>query len=112
MGGRKSEKSDAWKERASSARWLILALRIPSMRELVVLNDWSQMRRESHSSKCVSVALLGTSLIRSAHTDFYTDRYVFIEVGQYAYPKGGKGEITVSDMTVGLLVSPLYKTGK
>src|SRR6266516_3673541 len=64
LGGRKSEKSDACKECASSARWMILFERISSSQCEVFPNDWSQFKRDSHSSRQARVALLGGYLMR------------------------------------------------
>src|SRR5438034_6019124 len=64
LGGRESATSVAGKDCASSAKWMILFERIPSSHVCVFPNDCSQVRRESHSSRCVRVALLGGSLIR------------------------------------------------
>src|SRR5579885_201898 len=64
LGGRESATSVDGKDCASSAKWMILFERIPSRNFCVFPNDCNHVRRESHSSRCVRVALLGGSLIR------------------------------------------------
>src|SRR5579875_439864 len=45
------------KDCASSAKWMILFERVPSSHVCVFPNDCNQVRRESHSSRCVRVVL-------------------------------------------------------
>src|SRR5579883_258089 len=63
LGGRESATSVVGKDCASSANWMILLERIPEIHVDVFPNDCNRVKRESHSSRCVGGALLGSSLI-------------------------------------------------